>query len=146
MKYLILVLMIWTTLGACNKKISTKVYKYSFNKFYNGSLNINNLSAIATVTEVDSGISVEVKLIGADPNIVYPTHIHVKDDTQPYGFHGFPIIGVHEVHNGHATSNFSKEYNFITFTETFKGYLLIHDPRNSNDTTTHVVFGKIGAW
>jgi hypothetical protein len=132
--------------GACNKKRATKIYKYSFNKSYNGILNITGLSATATVTDVDSGISVEVKLLGADPNVIYPTHIHVKDETQPYGFHGFPVIGVHEIHNGHPTSNFSKEYSFKTFTETFKGYLLIHDPRNANDTTTHVVFGKIGAW
>jgi hypothetical protein len=132
---------------ACKKKIPCKIYNFSANKYYTGSQAISAIKAKATVTDADSGITIEVAMQGGNVSLEYPVHIHVQDLAEPYGYSGNPVIGVEHIHNGQPTSTFTTKYTYKTFTENFKGYLVIHDPTNViNDTLSHVVFGKIGSW
>jgi hypothetical protein len=135
------------TICSCAKKKKCKVYKFTAYKYYQGSLDVSKYATLITITELDSGIKTDATLIGADKTLVYPVHIHSQSSTTPYGYSGSPLIFIPHIHHAQTSTMVSKEFTFQQFTENFKGFLVIHDPYIViNDTTTHVIFGKIGAW
>jgi hypothetical protein len=67
-------------------------------------------------------------------------------DTSLYGFKTTPIYDLGNVVNKLPVTIDISTTDFATFTNDFKGYLIIQDPNNiSFDTTTFLVFGKIGS-
>ncbi len=134
---------------SCNKntpkgKIS---YNYRFNKWYSGSYPSHYyVAATLIATEKKDAIEFEVHLSGLQPNDSFSVHIHQKDLTQPFGYSGNPVIdlGTFKEGNQMITKEISA-MDFDTFTNSFEGYFIVHDPANiQNDTTTLLIYGRTG--
>jgi len=137
-------------ISCTNKKktVQQKSFYYPLNYFYSGNYAFREfLSATVDVSNVEGHVKFVVSLSGVtSPLDSYSVHIHKKDLSEPFGYSGNPVIDLDHLQMGHAiVTKEVHDIDFDYFTKEFNGFFVVHDPLNiQNDTTTLLVYGKIG--
>ncbi|MBK7762323.1 MAG: hypothetical protein IPI46_02990 [Bacteroidetes bacterium] len=135
--------------SACKKKKVERTYyrNYNLNSAYTGSHPSSNVTASIYMIEKSGYLQFQIHMTGMVDSLQYKLHFHEQDITEPYGYTGNPVIDFGLLSN--QQSIISKELSsidFDAFTKDFKGYFIVHDPNNiQNDTTTLLIYGKVGA-
>lgn len=130
------------------KVMSTRYLTFTANPSYTGSHPTADLVSNIYVQDKGDLMQFFTDLTGGDLSKDYKLHIHVADTSEPFGYSGNPVIDLGTMVNNKPVGT---EVTYLPFADfflgSFKGYYIIHDPDNiSNDTTTLLVFGKIGSW
>lgn len=134
---------------SCKKQkvYPTKYLTFNANPAYTGSHPTTGLVSNIYIQDKGDYMQFLVDIIGGDVTKTYKLHIHAADSTQPYGYSGNPVIDLGTMVANTPVSSEVRYLSFTDFTENFKGYYIVHDPDNiNNDTTTLLVYGKIGSW
>ena len=152
MKHSALVLLALLFLVSCTdrkKIVHEQTFYYAANTFYTGNYPLYySMAAWVHATKVNNHLKLEAGLSGIhSATDLFSIHIHQKDPTQPFGYSGNPVLDLGHIKKDHAV--ISKEFpnvDFDYFTREFDGFFVVHDPNNvQNDTTTLLMYGKIGA-
>ncbi len=146
MKYLIYFSFFFINFLSCKKKEEkSKQYYFTRNESYTGTQNISQISATINIQDADSGILIEIKMNEGNPQLKYPLHFHKKDNSTSYGFSSSAIIDFPDINGNGNLVQFSNQFTFKEFTETFDGIFVMHDPTNNkNLIESLVLLGKIG--
>lgn len=141
----ILFLSFFITSCGKNKIANTRYYTYSVNPFYTGTHPTTDVGANIYIQDKEISLEFQIEMKGALASNSYKLAIY-EADTSLYGFKTTPIYDLGNVVNKLPVTIDISTTDFATFTNDFKGYLIIQDPNNiSFDTTTFLVFGKIGS-
>lgn len=146
--YCLLLSLIFPVACKRQKVTPTRYLTFTANPSYTGSHPIANLVSNIYVQDKTDHMLFFTDMNGADVTKAYKLHIHVADTSEPYGYSGNPVIDLGMLTDGKPVST---EVTYATFEDffygNFKGYYVVHDPDNvNNDTTTLLIFGKIGNW
>lgn len=133
---------------ACKRQkvLPTKYLTYNANPSYTGSHPTSGFVSNIYIQDKGDAMQFSVDILGADVTKAYKLHIHVADSTQPFGYSGNPVLDLGTMVSGKPVVIESSYLSFAEFTENFRGYYVVHDPDNvNNDTSTLLIFGKIGS-
>lgn len=147
--FLPFLLLLIITASSCKKQIvyQTRYLTFNANPHYVGSYDTTNFVSHIYIQEQKNNINFLVDLIGGDVSKTYKLQIYQYDTTQIYGYSENPVIDMGTMANNLPVGFDYSTMTFQEFTENFKGYYIIHDPANiQKDTTTLLIFGKIGNW
>jgi hypothetical protein len=130
------------------KVLPTRYLTFTANPSYTGSHPTANLVSNIYVQDQGDNMLFLTDMSGADATKDYKLHIHRADSTELYGYSGNPVLDLGTMANNIPVSTKVTYLSFADFFKgDFKGYYVVHDPDNiNNDTTTLLVFGKIGSW
>ena len=124
----------------------TRYYTYTANPSYTGTHPTSNFSTSVYLKEVSLDIEIQADLIGASDTLEYPISIHAYDPSAMYGYSPIPTLVLGEYKGGIPLIKTLSSYDFTSFVNEFKGYVIVQDPLNlSNDTSKCLIFGKIGS-
>ncbi|HNB82100.1 MAG TPA: hypothetical protein PLP34_03480 [Chitinophagaceae bacterium] len=137
------------TLFSCGKKKIERTYfrTYELNPSYTGTHPKAGVSATVYIIEKSGYLQFQLSMNGISDTLNYVLHVHQQDSTEPFGYTGNPVYDLGNLGNGKVvrTTELSG-VDFDSFTQNFKGYFIVHDPFNvQNDTTTLLIYGKIGS-
>lgn len=134
-------------LSACGKKDNpqTRFDVYHANPHYNGSHDTTNFTATLYLKEASLDIDIQVDLTGTSDTLEYPVSIHAADSTAMYGYNPTATLFIGNYKGGIPLIKTLSSYDFTTFVNEFKGYLIVQDPLNKSlDTSKLLIIGKIG--
>lgn len=132
---------------SCGKKSNpkTKYYTFSANPNYVGSHPTSSFAASAYLKEVSLDIEFQVDLQGASDTLEYTVGIYEYDSTATFKFNTTPTLLLGNYKGGIPLIKTLTSMDFTSFSNNYKGYLIVQDPLNkSYDTTTLLIFGKVG--
>ena len=143
----VLVLGIIFQISCGPKKVEqTRFLTFKANPSYIGSHPTVGLESNIFIVDKESKMQFNIDMVGINETKTYKLHIHAADTSEPYGYSGNPIIDLGTMTNNLPMTGDVTTMPFSEFTDNFKGYYIVHDPDNiSNDTTTLLIFGKIGS-
>ncbi len=144
--YFLAIVIIFQVSCGTKKVEQTRYLKYKANPSYVGSHPTVGLESNIYIIDKESKMQFSIDMGGINETKTYKLHIHAADTSEPYGYTGNPIIDLGTMFNNLPVTADVTTMPFSEFTQNFKGYYLVHDPDNiSNDTTTLLIFGKIGS-
>ncbi len=135
-------------LGSCSKDkiVKTRYYSYELNPAYNGNHPTTGLTANVYVKDVSIALEFLCDMTGSLDSNTYTLRIHEYDASAQYGYNPIATYDLGSIVNNTPKNTSISSTDFASFTEDFKGYFIIQDPKNpSNDTSTLLIFGKIGS-
>ncbi len=150
-KYLLYILLLSLCVHtACKRQkvTGTRYLTFTANPSYTGSHPTTGLVSNIYIQDKTDHMLFFTDMTGGDVSKAYKLHIHAADTSEPFGYTGNPVIDLGTLTDGKPLST---EVTYSTFEDffygNFKGYYIVHDPDQvSNDTTTLLIYGKIGSW